>query len=214
MEITLNSLKQQDLTGITDDNKLLEAMMLPMPFLLEVVATIVQANRSVHPLAPASYKGSGIWGLGSALIRERLLPLGWEVKSHRNDEQIINRTLAASITVKRGDKHTGLPGCPVSQKSPAGELIQEAVTQNGQLLQFPHAAPPQSLQRWFLLVYDDGINARAEFSLPITLSRNGRRFAQFARRIIIPIEAYMNDVIPLNPNETQDDFEIKVKKSG
>ena len=214
MEITLNSLKQQDLTGITDDNKLLEAMMLPMPFLLEVVATIVQANRSVHPLAPESYKGAGIWGLGSALIRERLLPLGWEVKSHRNDEQIINRTLAASITVKRGDKHTGLPGCPVSQKSPAGELIQEAVTQNGQLLLFPHAAPPQSLQRWFLLVYDDGINARAEFSLPITLSRNGRRFAQFARRIIIPIEAYMNDVIPLNPNETQDDFEIKVKKSG
>ena len=73
---------------------------------------------------------------------------------------------------------------------------------------------PTRLQRWFLLVYDDGINARAEFSLPITLSRNGRRFAQFARRIIIPIEAYMNDVIPLNPNETQDDFEIKVKKSG
>lgn len=211
----MNSLKQQDLTGITDDHKLLEAMMLPMPFLLEVVATIVQANRSVHPLAPASYKGSGIWGLGSALIRERLLPLGWEVKSHRNDEQIINRTLAASITVKRGDKHTGLPGCPVSQKSPAGELIQEAVIQNGQLLLFPHDTPPESLQRWFLLVYDDGLNARAEFSLPITLSGNYRRFEKFARRIIIPIEAYMmDDVILLNPDETQDDFEIKVKKSG
>ena len=214
MEITLNSLKQQDLTGITDDNKLLEAMMLPMPFLQEVVATIVQANRSVHPLAPASYKGSGIWGLGSALIRERLLPLGWEVKSHRNDEQIINRTLAASITVKKGDKHTGLPGCPVSQKSPAGELIQEAVMQNGQLLLFPHNAPPERLQRWFLLVYDDGSYARAEFSLPIALSKNGRRFAQFARRIIIPVEAGMNDVILLNPGDTQDDFEIKVKKSG
>ena len=210
----MNLLKQQDLLNITDDHKLIETMTLSMPFLLEVVATIVQASRSVHPQAPESYKGAGIWGLGSALIRERLVPFGWEVKSHRNDEQIIHRISGVSITVKKGDKHTGLPGLPVSQKSPAGELIQEAVTQNGQLLLFPHAAPPQSLQRWFLLVYDDGINARAEFSLPITLSRNGRRFAQFARRIIIPIEAYMNDVIPLNPNETQDDFEIKVKKSG
>lgn len=82
----MNLLKQQDLLNITDDHKLLETMTLSMPFLLEVVATIVQASRSVHPQAPESYKGAGIWGLGSALIRERLVPFGWEVKSHRNDE--------------------------------------------------------------------------------------------------------------------------------
>lgn len=210
----MKTLQQQNLLGITDD-ELLEAMSLSMPFWLETVATIVEASRAVHPQAPASYKGAGIWGLGSAIVRERLVPLGWVAESHRNDEQIVNRALRISITVKRGDKHTGLPGLPVSQKSPAGELIQEAVIQNGQLLLFPHDTPLESLQRWFLLVYDDGLNARAEFSLPITLSGNYRRFEKFARRIIIPIEAYMmDDVILLNPDETQDDFEIKVKKSG
>lgn len=211
----MSALRQKNLLNITDDRKLLEAMTLSMSFLLEVVETIVQANRSVHPLAPESYKGAGIWGLGSGLIRERLVPFGWDVKSYRNDEQIISRTLGISITVKKGDKHTGLLGLPVSQKSPAGDLIQQAVRQNNQLLLFPDDAVPQDLQRWFLLVYDDDNHARAEFSLPIALSKDGRRFAQFARRIIIPIEAYMNnDVIPLNPDETRDDFEIKVKKSG
>lgn len=206
-----------------DDRILLADMGLPMDFLQDVIAATRDQVASINPLSPNGYKGTSPWAIGTGLLRERLLAMGphWQISRYKNDEETINTDLNFSITVKSGNAQTGLLAPPPSQKSPLGKRMQQAVLSNGvQLGLFPPdelpAKPSDARTRWFLLLNFDGEVPRAELSLPNEISANGKAFAGYHRRIIIPMEDIIPAVEFLPHDEQYADvkLDIEIKKSG
>lgn len=206
-----------------DDKSLLAHMGLSMDLLRDIIAATRDQVDSINPLAPNVYKGTSPWAIGTALLRERLLAMGphWQISRYQNDEETINTALNFSITVKSGDAQTGLLAPPPSQKSPLGKRMQQAVLSNGiQLELFSHdalpAKPSDTRTRWFLLLNFEGKAPRAELSLPNEISANGKAFAGYHRRIIIPLEDITPSVelLPHDEQHTDVVLDIDIKKSG
>lgn len=189
---------------------------LTMEVLQSTVHFVKEHLLMLPSAVPAVYRGSTIWGIGNAALREQLAPAGWKGVSDRNDEQAVHPEASIAVTVKSGDENTGLLGEVASQKSPAGQCITQAVLQNQQLLLPEIEAQQDAFLRLFLLIYTGSASGiRAELSIPVALSDSGKRFTHAARRIMIPLDAAddFDVLLPDAPDKPDDTFEIQLKSS-
>lgn len=211
----MNGLKSFDLPDYQEDDVRLQAMELSMPLLQEIVALIAQAVRHASPLEPANYRGQKIFGEGQRIVRERLLSLGghWQTVKKGNDEQTVNTKVGYGLTVKKGDKRTGILSTVASQQSRIGKMTHEAVEINGQLSLFPgEEIAIGQRPRWYLLVYVTADTVRAELSLPVRA--NEKAFTAFAHRIIIPTDELLPVAISVVQDSPPIDIPVGIKTTS
>jgi hypothetical protein len=131
---------------------------------------------------PPSFPGLMQWGETVKILRDLLVPLGWQCSNEGNLPFTVNKANTVAIAVATGDEATGKPDetpCTRSKKGPRTKL---AVFANArQLVLFPIDVRPEDLAKikseghrmtWLLLLHRDEKDrvVRAEFSRPTRMS--------------------------------------------
>ncbi len=179
---------------------------------------------------PKTYGGTCHYAEGTAILREQLIPAGWDVYSRSNSDWILEKNLKIMINFMVGNNAVGTldtinstNSTPLKKqknptnKNPKGSMFAEIA--KGQLQRT--GLIPFSLNRdtscWALMYYIDRKNStiRAEISFPSSLTQNGKYFASYYERIIlseIPIDSDSYEIQPTHQdNPPEIDFEIKRK---
>ena len=145
-------------------------------------------------LEPPTAEGTTRYNKTVGVLREELLPLGWNLSNAKNFCRTIHPSGAFSIVVSSGDEFTGvaLPGMKPSTKYRKGELTALAVARNADQgvldlgLDFEvEAADAGGLETfWFLLSWVTGDEIFAELSLPTAIEDGV--IVDWQERLILP----------------------------
>lgn len=159
----------------------------------EVIARMCTARNSCtanHPLGAGGYMA---WSEGSCRLREvGVLSPGWEKNDDDYIPSIFNRSLAIKVAVCNTDDGTGVESRLPQNRNKKGAGLDRAVGGNQFVMQglleaavnvIPISKDPQGTLFWYLCVYSEGEEVRAELSCP--LKCKGGFFKSFSKRIIL-----------------------------
>jgi hypothetical protein len=145
-------------------------------------------------LEPPTAEGTTRYNKTVGLLREELLPLGWDYDNYKNFCRTIHPTRAFSIVTSSGDEFTGvdMAGTFPCTKYPKGDLTALAVQQNAEQgvldlgVEFdePRIDPAELENIWFLLQRTTVEHIHAELSLPTRIEDG--MIVQWKERIILP----------------------------
>jgi hypothetical protein len=153
--------------------------------LLTVVASAVGARRSASPMAPASAGGLMAWIRGTEALRAIFLPKGWELTRTDNIEAVYHAETGVKIIYQSADR----AGDPVADPLAVSKkgLGSARAVESGQGDLFPEymvdAARELNAASWYLFVYADGDDVRAELSFPKAIEED--QFKGFNERILL-----------------------------
>jgi hypothetical protein len=162
----------------------LERLRLRREWLMSAVRASLSARLACTPNHPPSFAGVSGWAEGVRVLREELLPQGFERSNEGNLPFTVNKSGTMAIAVATGDPDTGTDISPCT-KNPKGIRTRNAVAVN-QLslpLQFGDTqVSPEALESiekretWILLIHTDMETGavRSELSLPVNMSAEGR----------------------------------------
>jgi hypothetical protein len=190
--------------------------------LLEVVSAMVSARHSCTDNDPSSAPGWMSWKEGTRRLRE----IGRAKGLHKEEfDQIpcvfdIGRKLRFSVS--NTDDGTAIETCIPQNRSKKGPGTESAVTGNQRSLFdgfdgfFEKVTPisrispqPGIIVSWFLMVYCEGDEVRAELSCPISVE--GGFFADFQERIVL-VGPDDGDGIRRRSPDDGPEFEIPVSR--
>lgn len=193
--------------------------------LLEVVSAMALARSNCTENDPPSAPGWSSWRDGTRRLREVALPLGWEKDDTENVSSIINRRLGLRIAVANTDDATGLHAVAREPQNcaPKGAATDRLVNSNqGSFIDVLDASvavvplkPRRStgLVTWYLCVFCNGDEVRAELSCPVEV-HNGF-FRSYVERIVLLGPDHGEEVITQQPDSEQGggaEFEIPVSR--
>jgi len=153
--------------------------------LLAVVSAAVGARRSASPMAPASAGGLMAWIRGTEELRALCLPKGWEATRTDNIEAVYHAETGIKIIYQSADR----AGDPVADPLAVSKkgLGSARAVESGQGDLFPEyiveTLRELNAASWYLFVYVDGDDVRAELSFPKAVEDD--QFRGFNERILL-----------------------------
>lgn len=161
--------------------------------LLEIAETMMAARFSCTDNDPASAPGWMSWKDGTRRMREIGTMKGLVKAEIGQIPCVVDPVRKLKFSVSNTDDGTAIEGRTPQNQSKKGPGTERAVDGNQDLLFDPRDVPvvalsalrpqPGVLVSWFLLVYVDGDDLRAELSCPVAIE-NGF-FAEFSERIVL-----------------------------
>ena len=162
---------------------------------------------------PSSLAGTLLWGKTTRLLRDQLIPLGWNACNQRNLPVTVHPKGKWAIAVVSGDGCTGIPHMTPATRYDRGPATRQVVSSN----QLSFSALSESwaeqvaaltMQTWFLLHYrdEDADEIRVELSLPAEMTRDGF-VIQWSERIILGM---VGEGQPLEPAVSDDSIDPAV----
>jgi hypothetical protein len=162
--------------------------------LVEVVIAMVSARNDTTENDPSSAPGWMSWKDGTRRLRELALPMGWQRDETNNVPSVINVEAGLKFTVCNTDDGTGVEGRWPQNRTKKGPAMDQTVSHNTGYLfplsEIPQVVPifkgtkqPGALTTFYLCVYHEGEEVRAELSCPIE-AQSGF-FTDFVERIIL-----------------------------
>jgi hypothetical protein len=167
-------------------------------------------------LDPASIANTNLWGRATRVLRELLLPRGWEPDNSDQQPRTVHPSRQWAVIVSSGDAGTGLPSSNPSTKNPKGGATIRKVAINQAQLVFPGFSADlpaaETCISWILLIHVSQAEIRAELSLPAEISESGF-VTKWAERIILePIPRGEGDeLFVTNEEDDGPDFNVAVE---
>jgi hypothetical protein len=187
--------------------------------LVQAVHAAEMDRRGCSIFEPASAPGYKSWAAAVGTLGELLVPTGWIKEETRGLPRLVNPKNGIAIAVVHGDEGVGLLKGRPKSKQPRGEQSISLIESNQlQLtLPFPGMPPPppapvvhEQLTYW-LLIYSDTETVRAELSLAVGLSDDGR-LAVWEERILVGIpDFYIEPFRKNDDDEPQLPVEVVVR---
>jgi hypothetical protein len=182
--------------------------------LLQVVRAAVGARRNATPFHPLSAGGLFAYLAGTEHLRSVFVPRGWEICRRDNIESIYHKAIGLKIVYQNAER----AGDPISDPiavSKKGAGAARAV-ELGQYDLFPEVRELEVAEitaaTWYLFVYADGPDVRAELSCPMAI--NDEQFDQFHERILLVQKGDWDSVDPLADDAPLTDFEVNVSRKS
>ncbi len=162
--------------------------------LLEVVSAMVGARRSCTENHPASAPGWMSWSEGIRRMRELALPKGLIRADTDGIPWTADKRRAVRFAVANTDDGTGVEGRLPQNRSKKGAATDRAIDVNqtsifdfipeGSNVRITKSkSHPGIVVSWYLFVYAEGDDVRAEMSCPVETAAG--YFADFAERIFL-----------------------------
>lgn len=181
--------------------------------LLTVVSAAVGARRGASPLAPVSAGGLMAWIRGTERLRQVFLPKGWESTRTENIEAVYSPELGVKIIYQSAER-AAVEADPLAI-SKKGSGSARAV-ENGQGDLFPElvaiAGRELNAEAWYLFVFADGDDIRAELSFPKAIE--GDQFHGFNERIILLEAGEWGGIDLTTDDASAPEFEVAVTRKG
>jgi hypothetical protein len=194
----------------------------------EILTEAVQAGfmqwATCTPNHPPSFPGFSAWSETVKVLRDRLLPHGWERSNEANLPFTVNADGTVAIAVATGDEATGQEDYTPCTKSRKGPRTRKAVAVNNrQLTLFPIEVTPGEIAQlqgegrrmtWLLLFYRDEIKSEVRFELsrPTKINKDGKVDGWIERILFRPFP-FGGDSIEIpqigSPNDGAINIEIK-----
>lgn len=179
--------------------------------LLTVASAAAGARRAASPLAPLSAGGLMAWIRGTEQLRQIFLPKGWEATRIDNIEAVYNAELGVKIIYQSADR-AGESADPLAISKKGSGSARAVESGQGDL--FPELAKlavrELNAEAWYLFVFADGDDVRAELSFPRAIEDD--QFHGFNERIIL-LEAGEWTGIDLSVDEVAvPDLEVTVRR--
>ena len=160
--------------------------------LIEVVESMVAARNGCTANDPPGAPGWKSWCDGTRRVREIGSLLGWERNDDDHISSIYDKKAGIKIAVSNTDEGTGLEDKMPQNRSRKGAATDRVVSGNqgvfapiletaSNVIQLKN--PPGGVIYWYLCVYCEGDDVRAELSCPLECE-NGF-FKEFHERIIL-----------------------------
>lgn len=162
--------------------------------LLEVAGAMIAARNSCTENDPSSAPGWMAWKDGTRRLREIGLPMGLVRDETDQIPWVLDPVRGIKFAVSNTDDGTGLADRTPQNRSKKGPATERAVSGNqGQL--FDDFAPsnvvpisrigrqPGLIVAWYLCVYGEGDDVRAELSCPV--ASEAGYFTSFVERIFL-----------------------------
>lgn len=185
--------------------------------LVQAVHAAEMDRRGCSIFEPSSAPGYKSWAAAVGTLGELLVPTGWIKEETRGLPRVVNPRNGIAIAVVHGDEGVGLLNGHPKSKQPRGEqsisLIE--INQLQLTLPFPGLQPPtpavhEQLTYW-LLIFSDTETVRAELSLAVGLSEDGR-LAVWEERILVEIpDFYLEPFRKNDDDEPQLPIEVVVR---
>jgi len=192
----------------------LEQLGAPKAKLLDVVRVAVGAKRRVNPFYARNAAGSYSYHEGTAHLRRVFLPDGWEPCSTDNIEAIYNPVSGIKIVFQNADRAGDLTRDPLatSDKGAGSERAVEA----GQFEFWPELRAAEikkaSASIWYLFVYANNDDVRAELSRPIKIQNS--QFRDFHERILLIQSGEWGGIDLADEGQPPLDFEVNISRKG
>lgn len=163
--------------------------------LLEVVGAMVAARNGCTENDPSSAPGWMAWKEGTRRLREIARPMGLEKDEADQIPSVIDVQRGLKFAVSNTDDGTGVESRIPQNRSKKGPATDRVIYDNQGLLfnatDIPANVVPLSMARkqpgiivsWYLCVYCEGDEVRAELSCPVVLE--GGYFTNFIERIVL-----------------------------
>lgn len=192
----------------------LDAFGVTRDELLTVVSAAVGARRSASVMAPASAGGQLAYIRGTEQLRLVFLPKDWELTRTDNIEAVYHAASGLKIIYQNADR-AGDPVADPLASSKKGNGSARAV-ENGQGDLFPEtvveAFREMNAASWYLFVYANGDDVRAELSFPKAIEDD--QFKGFNERILL-VEKDDWTAMDLSPDEApMPELEVPVHRKA
>lgn len=185
--------------------------------LLEVVKAMVAARSGCTANNSKSAPGYYAWDGGIARMREVFLPKGWIADEENGVELIINKDLGKRMSVMNADSRVCDRNRSPRNRTVKGPMAERTTDLNNQYDLFRDhqlrmaKAAQNGLPLWYLCVFDDGKDVRAEISCPIEYS--GGRFIKYSERIFVVDFGEWEKLIVTAPSDDGgQEFQINVER--
>ena len=190
----------------------LERLGVTKSELLQVVRAAVGARRNATPFHPLSAGGLFAYLAGTEHLRRVYVPQGRQICRRDNIESIFHREIGIKIVYQNAER-AGDPIFDPIEASRKGAGAARAV-ELGQYDLFPEARELECADitavTWYLFVYADGPDVRAELSCPVAI--NDEQFDQFHERILLVQKGNWDSPDPLADDAPPVDFEVNVSR--
>lgn len=165
---------------------------------------------------PPSIANTNLWGRATRVLREKTVMRGWRWDNKDQQPRTVHSSGRWAVVVSTGDDQTGLRHGHPSTKNPKGDATARKVASNQAQLDFPDLPADSGSQEqcisWFLLIYVDEDEIRAELSLPDEINASGF-VKSWAERIILSSVSRGGDAAALaDDGEEPQQFEVAVER--
>jgi len=182
--------------------------------LLQVVRAAVGARRNATPFHPLSAGGQLAYLAGTEHLRRVFVPQGWHICRRDNIESIFHAEIGIKIIYQNADR-AGDPLVDPIAVSKKGAGAARAI-ELGQYDLFPESPIQEAAEltatTWYLFVYADGPDVRAELSCPIAI--NDQQFDQFHERILLVQKGNWDTPDPLADDAPPIEFDVSVSRKN
>lgn len=204
-------------TRILVDDREVEPRLLSLGLnkddLLNVVLAAVQARNDATDNDPANAAGWFSYSYGTRALRDAFCGKDWSVDRTDSIESILNKELGIKVAFQNVDNAADPDRTPKARsKKGAGS---ERAVDNNQLSLLPDfenelSADSGAPSIWFLMVYVNGSDVRAELSLPIAIKDS--QFTGFLERIFLIKGGAWGDFEINDLDDDGDDFEVPLSR--
>ncbi|MEQ1865877.1 MAG: hypothetical protein ABL996_14665 [Micropepsaceae bacterium] len=185
------------LKNLVEVGNRLEQLGLTKDQLEEVVDAMVAARADCTDNDPPGARGWSAWRMGTRRLREILLSVeGWEKDDSDQISSVMNRQLGIRIAVSNTDDGTGVDENDryPQNRSRKGAATDGAIQRNQgsflavldaslNVVQMRLRSPSPLIVTWYLCVYCEGDEFRAELACPSAVE--GGFFSDFKERIFL-----------------------------
>ena len=190
--------------------------------LVEVIDAMVSARNDTTENDPSSAPGWMSWKDGTRRLREIALPMGWQRDETNNVPSVVNLEKGVKLTVCNTDDSTGVEGHTPQNRTKKGPATDRMIAQQGCLfplsempnvVSFQGTRQPGLLTTFYLCVYHEGEEVRAELSCPVDAQAG--YFTDFVERILLLASGddYRGiKVVPEIGNHGGTEFDIPVSR--
>jgi hypothetical protein len=184
----------------------LQKLGLTEPVLLRAVNAGYIAKANCTENHPPLFPHIAAWSETVRTLRDVLKPQGWTRFNDQNSPKTLSPDGTVSIMVSAGNDATGNPSTEPATKSPKGPTTADAIEVNRSIqLYLPGMeayAPPidedERISTWVLLAHHAKNELRAELSLPLAVSTDGR-VSVWQERIILTAQPLDGEPAVISP---------------
>lgn len=190
----------------------LQALGVTKAELLDVVRAAVGGRRDAIPYDPISAGGQFAWIFGTRQLRAIYVPQGWEIDRTDNIESVFNPRTGIKIIYQSAERAGDLIYDPLSISKKGSGSARAVELGQGEL--WPEMRKRElskvNAASWYLFVYADGDDVRAELSYPMAIE--GDQFHGFNERILLVGKGEWQG-IDITPDDLDlPDFDVSVSR--
>jgi hypothetical protein len=180
---------------------------------IDIVRAAVAARAGCTENDARSAPGFYAWNAATARARQIFRREGWEKGDHEGIETIWNADHRKMIAVMNCDAGTCALDRVPHNRTPKGNASDKVVALNTEMFKPSEMTPlerrPYSF--WYLCIFDDGRQVRAEISRPVEYK--GNQIVDYSERIFILQDGEWERIIVETPSaDDGQDFDIDVRR--